>query len=107
MSSAALIHFETLNNINPGQSIVRHWNNATPGVGVWQVQAVPIATSFTAPLTADQSVQVETRTWRRLNRTLQEQNGAVVQKLEHEIYYEVKNTGNMQVDVDIYASIVF
>ena len=104
--ASSLVKLTTINNIQPGQSVTRSWNNATPGKAVWNVQAVPLESSFTTSGTAPQSVEAEvTRVWRKLNRTWKQSD---VQPFvyEHEVWYVVKNVGAKEVDVDVYASII-
>ena len=68
--ASSLVKLTTINNLAPGQSTTKHWNNATPAKAVWYVQAVPLETSFTSKDPIEQSVEVEvTRVWRKLNRT--------------------------------------
>lgn len=67
--ASALVKVSTINNLGPGESRTRRWNNATPSKAVWHIQAIPLESSFTTPNPAEQSVEVEvTRVWRRLNR---------------------------------------
>lgn len=104
--AASLIKLSTINNLAPGQSVTKHWNNATPPLAVWYIQAIPLESSFLGPTPAEQSLEVEvTRVWRKLNRT---PTSSDVQffKFEHEIWYVIKNVGAKEVDVDVYASII-
>ena len=104
--ASSLIKLGTHNNLQPGQSVTYHWNNATPAAAVWYVQAVPLESSFTSDIPKDQSVEVEvTRVWRRLNRTITSVEIPSAH-YEHEIWYVFKNVGTREVDFDIYASII-
>ena len=97
---------DTISNLAPGQTKLRHWNNATPPLAVWYIQAIPLESSFPGGPPSEQSVEVEvTRVWRKLNRTLQSSDVNPL-KYEHEIWYEIKNIGTKEVDVDVYASII-
>lgn len=101
-----LVKLTTLNNIAPGEKRTRKWNNATPSNAVWYIQAVPLASSLTASAT-EQSLTVEVpRVWRRLIVKKELQGEFEVTEIEHEVHYEVKNIGDKEVDVDVYASII-
>jgi hypothetical protein len=106
MASSKLIKLYHFDNLAPGKSKTRSWNNATPATAVWYIQAIPLEKSFTSDTPPEQSVEVEvTRVWRKLNRTL---GTAEIPSLhyEHEIWYEFKNVGDREVDFDVYASII-
>ncbi len=97
----------TINNIAPGQTKIYYWNNATPSEAVWYIQAVPLTSSFTNTSLSEQSVDVEiTRVWRRLNRKRGRIEFPYAYTYEHEIWYEIKNIGSKEVDIDVYASII-
>ncbi len=105
--ASSLVKLETINNIAPGQSVTRHWNNATPANAVWHVQAIPLESSFTSADPIAQSVEAEvTRVWRKLNRTKGPIEFPEVHNYEHEIWYVIKNVGSREVDVAVYASII-
>jgi hypothetical protein len=103
--ASSLIKLETLKNLAPGQEVTRNWNRATPSDAVWYIQAIPLLTSFTDK-PKEQSVEVEvTRIWRKLIRTAGKHEFEAAGFYEHEIWYVVKNIGQREVDVDVYASI--
>jgi predicted alpha/beta hydrolase len=92
-------------HLTPGQSVTTHWNNATPPLAVWYIQAIPLESSF-GGLPGVQSVEVEvTRVWRRLNQTPQNSD-VEPNKYEHEIWYVIKNLSTKEVNVDVYASLI-
>jgi hypothetical protein len=104
--ASSFIKLTTINNLAPNQSVIHHWNNATPLDAVWHIQAIPLESSFTSIDPPEQHMEAEvTRIWRRVNRTPKSSD---VQPwvYEHEIWYEVKNVGSRKVDVGVYASIV-
>jgi hypothetical protein len=104
--ASSLIKLTTLKNMAPGQAISTHWNNAAPERANWQIQAVPLQSSFTDFESSLQSVDVEvTRVWRRLNR-IGVHSDVQPWRFECEIHYTVKNVGTREVDVDIFASII-
>jgi len=106
--ASSLVKLGTINNLAPNQSVTKHWNNATPANAVWYIQAIPLKSSFTSkdPSPSEQSVAVEVTTvWRRLNRTKGPPESPQYH-YEHEIYYVIKNVGLIEVDVDVYASII-
>ena len=104
--ASSLVKLVTINNLAPGQSATRNWNNATPANAVWYLQAIPLESSFTSSDPLNQSVEAEvTRVWRKLNRTF---TGKDVNpySYEYEIWYVIKNVGAREVDVNVYASII-
>jgi|GEM_PF-4175519 len=102
--ASSLVKFATY-QLTPNQSVIKHWNNATPPWAVWYVQAIPLESSFNGN-PGVQSVEVEvTRVWRRLNQTPTGKD-VEINKYEHEIWYELKNLSAKKVDVDVYASII-
>jgi hypothetical protein len=104
--ASSLKKLTTINNIAPGESEKRSWNNATPATAVWYIQAIPLEKSFTSETPAVQSVKVEvTEVWRRLNRSMRSAE-IPSPDYEHEIWYVIKNVGAREVDVDVYASII-
>lgn len=105
--ATSLVSLGKIPNLAPGQSKTKRWNNATPHLAVWFIQAIPQNSSFTTFPPAEESVEVEvTRVWRKLNRTVQGAFlGGTHSDFEHEIWYEVKNVGGREVDVEVYASI--
>ena len=105
--ASSLVKLGTINNLAPGQSTTRHWNNASPASAVWYIQAIPRESSFTSLTPIEQSVETEiTRVWRKLNRKKGPSEFPEVHDYEHEIWYVIKNVGAREVDVDIYASII-
>lgn len=105
--ASTLVKLGTIDNLAPGKSTIKHWNNATPPNAVWHVQAVPLLSSFASANPVDQSVEAEvTRVWRRLNRSKGPGEFPDVLSYEHEVWYEIKNVGTREVDVDVYASII-
>lgn len=46
--ASSLIKLSTI-KIAPNQSTTKHWNNATPPLAVWYIQAIPLESSFIAP----------------------------------------------------------
>jgi len=95
-----------VNNLAPGKTNHYWWNNATPSVAVWYIQAVPLEKSF-SNTTVNQSVEVEiTRVWRKLNQSYKSSGEFPQSYYEHEVHYEVKNIGTLEVDFDVYASII-
>lgn len=104
--ASSLIKLATINKLAPSQSTTKHWNNASPPLAVWYIQAVPLESSFTGGALATESVEVEvTRVWRKLNKT-PTTSDVQFSKFEHEIWYTIKNIGASAVDVDVYASII-
>lgn len=104
--ASSLIPLGKIDNLAPGQSTVKHWNNATPPLAVWYIQAIPRESSYTSASPAEQSVAAEvTKVWRNVNRT-PTTSDVQFYKFEHEIWYEIKNVGTREVDVDVYASII-
>lgn len=106
--ASSLIKIWAVENFQPGKSLIAHWNNATPSQAVWYIQAIPRESSFASDSPVEQSVQVEvTRVWRKLNR-----HAAGVPEFpeyvryEHEIWFEIKNVGAKEVDIDVYASTI-
>lgn len=105
--ASSLVKLVTINNLAPGASVTKNWNNATPPKAVWYIQAVPLESSFTSVNPIEQHVEAEvTRVWRRLNRTKGSGEFPDVPNYEHEIWYVIKNVGTREVDVDAYASII-
>jgi hypothetical protein len=105
--ASSLIKLGTINNLAPDASTTKHWNNASPPLAVWYIQAIPVESSFTGgAFTSPQSVEVEvTRVWRKVIRTTT-QSDVQFNKYEHEIWYTIKNVGAKEVDFDVYASII-
>ena len=88
--------------LDPGQSVPGHWNNANPKA-VYSIQAIPLESSFPG-VSGPATVEVEvTRVWRKLNVT---KTSSDVQPFtfEHEIWFEVKNVGTKKVTCDVYVS---
>jgi hypothetical protein len=101
-----LLKLTTIKNLASGVSVTKHWNNATPALAVWYIQAIPLESSFTVNNPTG-SVEAEvTRVWRKLNRTADTGGEFQTYSLEHEIWYTIKNVGAREVDVDVYASII-
>jgi hypothetical protein len=105
--ASLLVKIATFNNIQAGQSITRYWNYPTPANAVWHIQAIPLESSFTAQPT-EQNVEVEvTSVRRKLNQTLVKKDVSEVLEHQHQIWYVIKNVGTREVDVDVYASIIY
>lgn len=103
-----LIKLGQVAGLAPGESSVGHWNNATPSDAVWDIQAIPLASSFKSSTPPSQHVQVEvTRVWRRLNRKQESLSEVGIDTFlyEHEVWWELENVGPQPVDADVYASI--
>jgi hypothetical protein len=104
-SSLVKITSTPIKDLAPNDFRIKHWNNATPSLAVWYIQAIPLESSFIGAA-GELSVEVEvSRVWRKLNQTVQ-QSDVQPLKYEHEIWYMVKNVGTRKVDVDVYASII-
>jgi hypothetical protein len=105
--TAVLVKLGTINGIAPGKSVIYHWNNATPANAVWYIQAIPRDDSFKGVPLAEESVAAEvTRVWRKLIRSPGPAEFPESGDLEHEVWYEIKNVGSKDVNVDVFASIV-
>jgi hypothetical protein len=105
--ASTLTKLGTINNLGPGESTTKHWNNATPANAVWYIQGVPLASSFTSNNPVEQAVEVEvTRVWRKLIRSSLGSGEFPQPVLEHEVWYVFKNVGTRPVNFDVYASII-
>jgi hypothetical protein len=99
VATVTKIHAGSASNIAPGQTVTKHWNNATPRDAVWYVQAVPTHSGIGKEGTQVREVEV-TRVWWKLTKT------APKGPIEDEIHFAIKNVGTQNVSVEIYIGII-
>lgn len=103
--------FKAGNDIDlaPNQTFHWKWNNANPGIAVWNGHAVPVATGSTNTGFAQHSSVEVTRIWHELIVTEIKpfpQSQTVETKVEHEIHLELKNLSNAKNKVSVYLSAI-
>lgn len=94
---ATLIDTKQDLELDPGQSVDRVWNNATPAHAVWYANAFPLNSG--QPVSQETKLEV-TRLWRRFT------HNKKTNKQEHEIWYTVKNVGTQKARFNVYLSII-